>query len=78
MDTIPQIISTKDLTYLSDMFNWNYNAFKKINHFIDEVTDVEIKETLERIRNMHEDHLRYIISILKQEEYENDEEMEDM
>lgn len=70
MDTVPQIISTKDLAYLSDMFEWNYNAFKQINHFISEVKDKEINELLERIRNMHEDHLQFIISILKKEEYD--------
>lgn len=68
MDTVPQIISTKDLSYLSDMFEWNYIAFKQINHFIEEVKDNEIKELLESIRNMHEDHLRFIVSILKKEE----------
>ena len=44
MDTVPQIISTKDLAYLSDMFEWNYTALKQINHFINEVQDSEIKE----------------------------------
>lgn len=70
MDTVPQIISTKDLAYLSDMFEWNYTALKQINHFINEVQDSEIKELLERFRNMHEDHLHFIISILKKEEIE--------
>jgi len=70
MDTVPQIISTKDLAYLSDMFEWNITALKQINHFIGEVNDSEVKETLERLRNMHEDHLHFIISILKKEEYE--------
>ena len=77
MDTVPQIISTKDLAYLSDMFEWNHNAFKLVNHFIDEVEDGEIKELLERIRNMHEDNLHFIIAILKKEdryeEYEYEE-----
>ena len=70
MDTVPQIISTKDLSYLSDMFEWNYTALKQINHFMGEVKDNEIKELLESIRNMHEDHLRFIVSILKKEEDE--------
>ena len=70
MDTIPQIISTKDLAYISDMFEWNSNAFKQINHFINEVKDEEIKELLERFRNMHEEHLNFIVSILKKEEYD--------
>lgn len=73
MDTVPQIISTKDLAYLSDMFEWNYTAFKQINHFINEVKDEEVKELLERFRNMHEDHLSFIISILKKEEFDEDE-----
>lgn len=70
METVPQIISTKDLAYLSDMFEWNYNAFKQINHFINEVKDEEVKELLERFRNMHEDHLHFIISAMKKEEFE--------
>lgn len=70
IDTIPQMISTKDLAYLSDMFHWNYNAYKEIDHFITEVKNEEIKEMLERVRNMHEDHLHFIISILKKEEYD--------
>lgn len=73
MDTVPQIISTKDFNYLTDMFEWNYNAFKEVNHFINEVENREIKELLERVKNMHEDHLYYIISILKKDELdEND------
>ena len=70
MDTIPQIISTKDLAYLSDMFEWNKTAFKQVNHFINEVNNEEIKELLERVKNMHEDHMSFIISILKKEEYD--------
>ena len=30
METVPNIISTKDLSYLSDMFNWNFTAFKQL------------------------------------------------
>ena len=35
-----------------------------------EVNDSEIKELLERVKNMHEDHLYYIISILRKDELE--------
>ena len=28
-EVVPNIISCKDLDYLSDMFEWNYNAFLK-------------------------------------------------
>jgi hypothetical protein len=29
-NTVPTIITGKDLDYLSDMFNWNYHAYKNI------------------------------------------------
>ena len=74
MDTVPQMISTKDLAYISDMFEWNYNAYKKINHFIGEVKSEEIKEILESASCMHYNHLQYLISILNGEKYELDEE----
>lgn len=69
MDTIPKIISTKDLAYLSDMFEWNYTAFKQINHYIGEIKNADVKELLERVRNMHEDHMNFIIAIMKDEDY---------
>lgn len=74
MDTVPQMISTKDLTYISDMFEWNYNAYKQINHFISEVKIEEVKEVLESAKNMHYNHLLYLNAILSGETYELEEE----
>lgn len=86
MELIPKMISTKDLLYLSDLFEINYLAFKEVSSYIKMIQDKEIKDTLERIKNLHEDHLHYIISILKQEdeeeyecescEYDEDDEIE--
>lgn len=70
MELIPKMISTKDLLYLSDLFEINYLAFKEVSSYIKMVQDKEIKDTLERMKNLHEDHLHYIISILKQEDEE--------
>ena len=44
MKQIPEMISTKDLSYLEDMFNWNYTLYKKLNTYIEEVNDEEIVE----------------------------------
>lgn len=77
MDTVPQIISTKDLSYLSDMFNWNFNAFKQVNHFVEEVESEEVKDLLERIVNMHYEHLYYIIALLKNEDVDIEEGISD-
>ncbi|MDD6878727.1 MAG: hypothetical protein PUD59_00650 [bacterium] len=43
---VPSIISEKDLDYLSDMFDWNYGALKKINDFRDRASDQEIIDAL--------------------------------
>lgn len=73
MELIPKMISTKDLLYLSDLFEINYLAFKEVSSYIKMIQDKEIKDTLERMKNLHEDHLHYIISILKQEDEEEHE-----
>ena len=43
MNEVPVMISTKDLAYLSDMFEWQFVMCKKINHYCSEVNDEEIK-----------------------------------
>lgn len=65
MEQVPAIISTKDLSYLSDMFEWNFIASKKTLHYINEVTDDEIKKELEKVYKMHEKNLNKILELLK-------------
>lgn len=65
METVPNIISTKDLAYLSDMFHWNFVAAKEINHFMKEVQSEEIKETLKDALRMHTVHCQFILTILQ-------------
>lgn len=64
-ETVPAIISCKDLDYLSDIYNWNFNACKLANHFSKEVEDQEIKELLEEIASMHEEHTKAVLNILR-------------
>ena len=49
---VPNIITSKDLDYLSDIFNWNYEAIKKMNVAITQVTDEQIKNNLEKGYNL--------------------------
>lgn len=65
MEQVPAIISTKDLSYLSDIFEWNFIASKKALHYSNEVTDEEVKKELNKIFKMHEKHLMKILEILK-------------
>lgn len=63
---VPNIITGKDLDYLSDMFNWNYEGLKKSNTAINNVEDEEIKTTIEKCYNLFNNNLNVVLSILNQ------------
>ena len=47
MKTVPKIISTKDLSYISDMLNWIHTTSKKINHYSDLIEDTDVLKEIE-------------------------------
>lgn len=61
---VPNIISGKDLDYLSDMFNWNYIAYKKSVNFSECITDSEIKDMFNKSSNIFNGTLTKILNIL--------------
>ena len=63
-EKVPNIITGKDLDYLSDMFNWNYGALKSNLNALNEVKDNEIKEIIERSTNIFKDTIMNILTIL--------------
>ena len=63
-EKVPNIITGKDLDYLSDMFNWNYGALKSNLNALNEVSDNEIKEIIERSTNVFKDTIMNILTIL--------------
>jgi len=63
---VPNIITGKDLDYLSDMFNWNYEALKKTNAGIHNVEDEQIKSTLQKGFQLFKNNLNVILSILNE------------
>lgn len=65
MNTVPLMISTKDLSYIADMFEWNFTASKKAYHFSHEINDTEIKELVERVSKMHAEHCKKLVNILR-------------
>lgn len=65
MNNVPIMISTKDLSYISDMFNWNFTAAKKALCFSIEVTDSEIKNELQNIFEMHKNICSELLNIIK-------------
>lgn len=64
MENVPKIISTKDMAYLNDIFEWNFNLSKKANHFSKEVSNERIRNFLIDISKMHTDHCHIILNML--------------
>lgn len=62
MEQVPDIISIKDLDYLCDIFNWNYNTAKLAYHFKMETNNNELKDIFD---DVYEIHLRICEDILK-------------
>ena len=68
---VPNIISTKDLMYLQDMFNWNISAYKNTYEAIEYVEDNKLVKYLENALNEFDDLLNEILDIIKGGENEN-------
>ena len=62
---VPNIISGKDLDYLSDMFNWNLSAYKKEQNSLKQVQDENIKAMISKASLLFKDNSELILSILE-------------
>ena len=65
MKNVPNIISTKDLSYLEDMLNWNFILVKKINHYLNETNDEDIINMFEKARNELLNNYNDILDVLE-------------
>lgn len=65
-EVVPNIITGKDLDYLSDMFQWNYGALKTVNSSMNSVSDEEIKSIMQKTYNIFESNLNSVLNILGQ------------
>ncbi len=65
MSKIPNIISTKDLSYISDLFDWNLVASKELCHFAKLTPDEKIQELMLNLSQMHANHCRNLLIILQ-------------
>lgn len=68
MQTVPQIISTKDLSYIEDMANWTYTLSKTANHFAEEVTDSNLKGGFISLATKLKSHYEMLLNVLQQGE----------
>lgn len=62
---IPEdLITGKDLDYLSDMFQWNYIAYKKACNEVECVNDKRIVEVFDEASALFDDNLNLVLNII--------------
>ena len=64
MNEVPVMISTKDLSYLEDMFDWNFIIAKLANKFSKEVFNEEIRNFMDETYLIHKSICNELIDIL--------------
>jgi len=57
-------LSSKDLHYLKDELSWELLAMKKCHHYAQECQDPEIRQLLERIGKIHQQHYQILLNQL--------------
>ncbi len=65
MEKVPNMISTKDLSYISDMFNWHLVAAEKFELYLNQVEDEECTKKLDDLCNMHRKICSDLLSLLE-------------
>ena len=64
MEVPSNILTGKDLDYLSDIFQWNYGAYKKMKNSVGQVKDQEIVAVMDREASVFDQNLNSVLSIL--------------
>ncbi len=64
MNEVPTMVSTKDLSYIEDMLNWNFVTIKKINSYIAKTTDNDVKELFMSVADKYKTHYNALLNSL--------------
>lgn len=65
MQTPPDAITTKDLSYIKDALSWELLAFKKFHFLAGQVQDQEIQQALEKVGEIHQQHYQKLLTHLQ-------------
>lgn len=63
-NVVPNIISGKDLDYLSDMFNLNYTGYKELYNTLENISDNEVKTMISRVSEVLYNNMSNILNVL--------------
>ena len=64
MKSVPNIISTKDLSYIEDMLNWNFILIKKINNYLNYVKEENVIKVLNKAKSDLTNNYNELLEIL--------------
>ena len=64
-ESVPDMISGKDLDYLTDAFNWNYNAYKSTVNNTNIAEAEDIVKLLDKAGNIFYSDMETILGILE-------------
>lgn len=68
MKKVPEMISTKDLSYLEDQFNWHFTLCKKAETYSHLSEDETISKHFIEVSKKHEKICQKIINMLEEAE----------
>ena len=61
----PNVISSKDLLYITDMMSWNLMAMKKAHFYESQCQIPQIAQAMQKVCQLHERHYEKILSHLE-------------
>ena len=64
-ENVPDMISGKDLDYLTDIFNWNYNAYKSTMDRTSYASQEEVCKLLDKASNLFYNNMENVLGILE-------------
>jgi hypothetical protein len=67
----PDVITSKDHSYMEDMMSWNLDVVKKSNFFAEQCQDPEIKQALQQVCQLHQRHYNLILNHVQQHQNQN-------
>ena len=63
MQEIENMITSKDNSYIKDIFNWNYILFKKYNDYLNNIENQQIIKITNELINLHFNNCNLLISL---------------
>lgn len=65
-EEVPNILTGKDMDYLSDMFEWNVSTLKFANQFVNDIENQDIRDVLQEAYQTHQENLYDVIRAIEE------------